>query len=457
MYQPIQPQFKIRVYPRGSRPSGSDKVSAKGLRYSSGHFSSYMDIEDCAAFPITYEASADLISRLTFSIDKHADVLLHRMYLGMWVVFYGGYYDENGSGMCKVFSGTITRIVTTFPDNGKVSFNVECMGYQYNQMGKNTYQNYVYPDPNSTRNFAKGRETISLVEIIKGIVEECGMQIGELVLPPSQMNKIYTLTEIKRQKNLSDWNFLLSLAKENGCSMWTDMINGAELLYFVDKNVAVKTIDDSISFVYPLQGDKFSVKGLKDSEIQRFSDVRWNRPRIMRNVTVTEDISSAYAVTRASYDIDPETGEIKNYVSEIKEEEGKKVIYMYELDEAKVAYIDKTNPELADRIRNSGATEWAKGWSSGVPIEQESPEYARYYYKEVKHVDEGVAVFDRAWFGIEVAATVNQDLKIRSQRSYKLRGILRYDTSSHTDRYFLRSLRHIWDVDGTSTELDFIR
>ena len=171
--------------------------------------------------------------------------------------------------------------------------------------------------------------------------------------------------------------------------------------------------------------------------------------------SVTEDIDQANAVVRSSYDVDMETGDVKMQVSEIGEENGRKVIYMYELDEAKVEYINRTNPELADKIRNSGITDMK--WSSGVPIKQESPEYARYYYKQTKIVDAETAVFDRAFFGITVEATVNQDLDIRSQRSYPIRGILRYDTTNHTSRYFLRALRHVWDSNGTSTELEFIR
>lgn len=456
MSQPIQPQFKIRVYPRDSRPHGNDKFSSSGLRYNSDKFSSFMDIEECVAYPVTYEETADIINKLTFTVDKHADVLLYRMFLGMWVVLYGGYYDEEGNGIRKVFTGTITKIRLDCPDNGKIRYHVECMGYGFNQMGKDTYINFVYPDPNSKRPFAKGRTSISLKDLIKGIVEECGMVVGEISLPAQSVNETFTDKHIRYQKNMSDWKFLLSLAKSYGCTMWTEVKDGTEYLYFVDLNRAANTINDDISFVYPLQGDLLKVESVNSSEVQRFPNSMWNRPRIMRNVQVTEDIDQANAVVRTSYDIDVVTGEQKEYLSEIGEDKGQKVIFMYELDEAKVEYISQTNPELAERIRNYGASGF-DGWSSGVPIEQESPEYARYYYKQTSIVNVDTAVFDRAFFGITVEATVNQDLDIRSQRSYSIRGILRYDTTNHTDRYFLRSLRHMWDVSGTYTELEFIR
>ena len=341
------------------------------------------------------------------------------------------------------------------PDNGKIRFRVECMGYSFNQMGKDTFNNFTYPDPNSKRPFAKGRTTITLEHLIRGIVEECGMVVGEISLPSSKAGETFTSTHIRYQKNLSDWKFLLSLAKSYGCTIWTEVRDGTEYFYFVDINRAANTINDEISFVYPLQGDKLKIESINASETQRFSDTRWNRPRIMRGVSVTEDIDQANAVVRSSYDVDLETGDVKMQVSEIGEENGRKVIYMYELDEAKFEYINRTDPELAEKIRNSGVTDMK--WSSGVPIEQESPEYARYYYKQTKIVDAETAVFDRAFFGITVEATVNQDLDIRSQRSYPIRGILRYDTTNHTDRYFLRALRHVWDSSGTSTELEFIR
>ena len=90
----------------------------------------------------------------------------------MWIVLFGGYYDGDGKGVRKVFSGTVTRIYLDCPDNGKIRFRVECMGYSFNQMGKDTYNNFTYPDPKSIRPFAKGTTTITLENHIRGIVEE---------------------------------------------------------------------------------------------------------------------------------------------------------------------------------------------------------------------------------------------------------------------------------------------
>ncbi len=94
-------------------------------------------------------------------------------------------------------------------------------------------------------------------------------------------------------------------------------------------------------------------------------------------------------------------------------------------------------------------------WRSNSSAKEETdPRYAAYYYKQTKIVDAEVAVFDRAFFGIEIEATCNMDLDIRcSQRSYSIRGISRYNSSNNTGRYFLRGLKHVWDSDGTHTEL----
>lgn len=467
MQQPLQPQFKIRVYPTGSYPGTGDTFSKKGNRYDAATFDTFMDIETCVSYGVTYSEEASMINRLSFTVDKHADILLQRFYIGMWVVLYGGYYSQDGSGVRKIFSGTITRINASFPDNGAIKFSVECLGYGFNQMGKDTFKNYVYPDKNSERSFVKGKSSISLANLVRGIAETNNLLVGEISLPKESSTVEFTERKPRYQKNMSDWAFLLHLATSYGCSLWTENRDGKEYIYFVDINKAANTINDQISFVYPLKSERIpnaakaspvdrSVTSLLGSEIQSFPDSTWNRPRILRDVTVTEDIAQATAVVRTSVNIDMSTGDAKETISEIRNEDGKQVIYQYELDEARVEYIHRTNPELADRIRSQGAT--SMEWRSNSSAKEETdPRYAAYYYKQTKIVDAEVAVFDRAFFGIEIEATCNMDLDIRSQRSYSIRGISRYNSSNNTGRYFLRGLKHVWDSDGTHTELSFIR
>ena len=455
MQRPLQPQFKVRLYARGVQPDGGDNFSTQGGNYASKGDQSFIDIENCVAWGVTYEEEASLLNTLSFTIDKHADVLLHRLYMGQWIVFYGGHYADGSAGVRKVFSGTITRIRTRFPDSGEMTVSVECMSYGFTQLGKDNYKNFTYPDPNSPRSFAKGRTSLKLRALIEGIVGEAGMQVGEIKLPKEVANETLTKSHIRYQKGVSDWKFLLELGESYGCSVWTETSGGVERLYFVDTAAATNKTDKDISFVYPLKGVN-GVQEILGSEIIRQSEAKWNRPRVLRDVNVDEDISMAYAVSRSASYFDWKTGEYKEAISAITEEEGKKVITFYELDESKVEYISHSQPELAEKIRHQGAFDMP--WTSGCKnAEDESPHYARYYYRAVKKVDESVAVFDKAFFGITVTASCNMDLDIRSQRSYDIRGICRYSSSDKTGSYFLRGLKHIWGKEGGITELDFIK
>ena len=139
-------------------------------------------------------------------------------------------------------------------------------------------------------------------------------------------------------------------------------------------------------------------------------------------------------------------------MAKIETKDGKNYIVFYELDEKKVEYVHRTMPEIADKIRDGSPTsmEWGKPGDN-------NPEHANYYYTAKRIYDEQTAVFDKAFFGITVTAKCNQDLSIRSQRSYKIRGLLLYRTESSETTFLLRGLKHIWDADGTWTELDFIR
>ena len=94
--RPLQPQFKIRVYKLGVRPSVSDTYSSKGGSYREDDNYNYMDVEECVAWGVTYSEEASLMNTLNFTVDKYAEVLLQRFFIGQWVVLYGGYYDEEG-------------------------------------------------------------------------------------------------------------------------------------------------------------------------------------------------------------------------------------------------------------------------------------------------------------------------------------------------------------------------
>lgn len=448
MYRPLQPHFKIRVF-NGKRIA-VDTLKGSNVTLSSD--SSYIDIEMCVTFPVEYEEQASLLNTLKFTVDKYADLLLYYFYIGQSVILYGGYYSDNQNSMRHVFSGTVTRIRTHFADNGRVSFTVECMNYGFTKMGKDP-KTFVYPDKIGDRKFAQS-ENLTLPELIRGIAKENNFEIGEIDLSSSARRVNFDKINIRYQKNVSDWKFLTDLAQDFGCNVWVATEDGVEKLYFVSQEKAVQKQSD-ISFLFPLYGvtnKSLRIGGpIQESEVQEFSDPAFNRPRILRDVNVDEDISMAYAVSRSATYFDKTTGEYKEAVSRIEtDKDGNNSITFYELDEQRVQYVNQNMPELADKIREGSPT--ALPWGS-----PDDPNSASYYYKAIKIYDEQTAVFDKAFFGITVSARCNQDLDIHSQRTYKIRGILSYHSKDLTSSFFLRGLKHIWDSDGNWTELDFIR
>lgn len=446
MDRPIQPSFKIRVF-NGKRVH-LDTLKGSNVVTSSDR--NYIDIERCVTWPVTYEEQASLISTLNFEVDKNADLLLYYFYIGQSVIFYGGHYADNQSGMKHVFSGTVTRIKTKFTDNGKVSFSVECMNYGFTKMGKD-FKNYVYPDKKSKRKFAQS-DNLSVFQIIKGIANENNIELGDVDLSSGAKRVNYNKISVSYQKNESDWKYLNKLAQDLGCSCWISNEDGVDKLNFCSNEKAFRKQSKDISFLFPLiTTDKRMGSSIKSSEWQTQNDAAYNRPRLLRDVTVDEDISQAYAVSRSAVYFDKTTGDYKEAIARIEtDKDGNNTMTFYELDEERVAYINRTNPELADKIRSGSPTSLI--W--GTP---DNPECASYYYKVTKIYDEQVAVFDKAFFGITVTAKCNQDLKIRSQRTYRIRGILSYHSKSLDTSFFLRGLKHIWDSDGSWTELDFIR
>lgn len=437
MANPLQPKFKIRVA-NGHRVPLDTLKSTKVSQSVDG---TYIDVEYCAAFPVIYEEQASLLNTLKFTIDKYADLLLPYFAIGQAVTLYGGYYDERGDGMRQVFIGTVTRIKTAFSNSGKVSFTVDCMNYGYTKLGKD-FKTFVYPDK-SGRQFAQA-DKLKLEDIIIGIAKENNFEIGDINLSASAKAMTFDKYNIRYQKNVSDWKFLVTLAQDFGCSVWVSTENNIDRLNFMSNEKAFRRQDD-IAFVYPMYGVK---KSILDDEVQKFDNPSYNRPRILRDLTVDEDISMAYAVSRTAMYFDKETGEYKESVSRIDDKNGN--LIFYELDEQRVEYVSQTMPGLAEKIRESGPTsmEW------GTP---DNPECASYYYKVVQVFNEQTAVFDKAFFGITIEAKCNQDLDIHSQRTYKVRGILSYHSRNLESSFFLRGLKHTWYADGTWTELDFIR
>jgi hypothetical protein len=452
LYRPTQNEFKIRVYSPGSKPASDDNFISRGEKKLLDNNGEYIDVESFVGGDVIYEEQASLLNVLTFTIDKDADVLIQRMIWGQWVVLYGGFYTDEGSSLRKVFSGTIVRIRTELPNNGRAKFTVTAYSYGYTQMGKEP-KYITYPDPDSSRNFLKGKDSIQLREVIEGISKEDGVEIGAIILPKKVANKSFTLESAKHQKGVTDWAFLNELATQHGCTLWISYEDGVEKLYFIDTEKASRSYNEEINFLYPLQGT-YGVKDIRDEEMHSQRYLEYNRPRLIWDVTIDEDISMAASVSRSAMYFNKETGEYTEAIAEITEQDGKRVVRFYELDESRIQYIHENRPDIAEKIRNSDPT--SLEWSSGVKNpEDESPNFARYYYRIKEVYDEEMAVFDRALMGITVTATCAQDLRIRSQQVYNVRGILRYTSKTSEGKYLLMGLKHIWGSQGPITELEF--
>lgn len=457
MQKPLQPQFKIRIFNLGIT-GDSEKFYSGGNSYSVG--GKYLDIEEFIEYPVEIEFQASLLNTLTFTITKNSEVILPHIHIGKTVKMYASdFYSDNKDTLRKVFSGSVVKCKTTYADNGKISATVTCMNYGYNQLGKdNSY--YVYPDINSERKFAKGKKEITIKEIIEGICEEAGVQVGEISI---KGNIKLTSKKTRRQKGLTDWAFLNYLAKCYGCSCWLETVDGIDKLFFVDKSQIRHTVSKGIRFLYPSKG----ITNLTDNEIKRYfaEGGVYDRPRLLRDVSLEEDVSMAYAVTRSAQYFDPESGEKKEGIAATvtrKTKEGdteieKMFVEFYELDEQRVAEVDKTNPGLAEAIRNMEPG-GLKGWSSDPTgaADEKDPHYTKYYYKKKDVVEENIAVFDQAFRGITVTATCNMDLDVKPQRAYPIRGLIRYNSRSSTEWYYLQGLTYTWDTNGATMTLNFI-
>lgn len=440
----IQPSFKIRLF--NGRRKNLDDLKGSGVVFNTD--GDFIDIEPFVSYPVVYEEKAELLNTLNFTITRHADILLYYFHIGQAIALMGGYYSDSQRSMKHVFSGTVTRLRTRFEDDGGVTFSVECMNFGFTKLGKD-FKHFVYPDPHSSRKFAQAK-TLSAMDIIKGIAEENNFELGIIDLDaPNEdvvsVKRDFNAIKVSYQKGMTDWKYLNMLAQDFGCSVWVSNENGVEKLNFVNKRKAFSK-QSEIGFLYPLQG---RITSPRANEIQHFPDAP-SRIRMLRSVSIDEDISAAHAVSRSAVYFDKETGEEKSTISEIEEKDGKRYMVFYELDEEKVAFIHRTDPERAKRIRESSPT--GMEWGS-----KDNPDNAAYYYKRTQILDERTAMFDKAFFGITLSARTNQDLDIRSQRSYPVRGILSYHTKNLDTHFFLRGLKHIWDSDGTWTELEFIR
>lgn len=457
-----QPQFLLRVF------IGKVIPSFKSDKYKDcvGKSSDWINLTKYINYPVTYSEDKSMISKLNFTIGELSQELTGYIRMGSKVELYGYYYMPHGTEMRRIFHGTVYRMSLKVTDNGVSTLSIEALQYGYRSVGLQKHYRSI-PNEDDLSTWLHGKSSVKLIDVINGIIKDNGFEIGDINLPAKIADTTFTHKKSEFQRGQSDWDFLCSLAKKYGCLCFIQQQEGVDRVYFVDEVKRVAQVYDDIEFRMPtanislhplskgIEGASAFDRIIRDNEIQKFTDKSFNRIRILRDVEVTEDIDQAYSVSRTACFINNK-GEIENGVSVAENNQ----VTFYRLDEDKVRYIRKTNPELANSIEmNPQNFQWKE--HPDDPSPETNPRYAAYYYSVVKIVDEQTAVYDQAYQGLTVSASCNMDLNIRSQRVYRINGLMRWSSSSGNGSghasYFLQGLRHVWDSSGLRTELDFIR
>lgn len=430
--QVSQPYFKIRISGFGS--------------------TAFAEVEKYVSWGVSYEEQADLNRVLTFTIDKFGAEIIHYLRVGMVVSFYGGTLRE----YAKIFSGNITKLRTRFSEDGTLAITVESLSRSWNQLGKNLTLSNVYPDLKSTRAFAKSKPTLRISEIVRGICEENGMEVALIDIPKQNGkdgDEVLSVARAVQQNRISDWVLLNRLAKRVNCTIWTEFEGENEKLYFVDRSKVRNSPDvyypdgNEISFLFPAKGTLHNDKQALEDRERFFIQERLRKGQVLLSeVSVEEDIASQDSISYGATKFDMESGEEVSLTAEIiTREDGKRFLQFYELDYDKVDALEKTNPALARQLREMNPT--------SIPWE-----ITRQFLKtKDMAIDEDVSVYDQAFFGVTITATCRGSVHIRSQRTYKVEGVLRYGTRDASTRYWLYGLRHRWEEDGFWTDLTFKR
>jgi hypothetical protein len=386
------------------------------------------DVTRDTDFGVTYDERADQVTTLTFTLKRGA-FYLQVVKPGQKVVLSGGTTTKARA----IFTGVIKKIVSIFPDEGDVKINIIAYDTIWGD-ATNHRKTFVYPQKGSSRAWAD-KTSIKVSEVVGNIAHEIGADLN-IVLPPGS-DASYTLTKPLVQmytdgKGMTDWAFLRQLAKYYGCFIWTDVQGPTLQLNFVDKS-KVANYSAKTTFVYPLRDqNEFVYKTLAPNQY------------LLRDVRVDEDVQAADANLRVVSKFDDKTGDELTLISREVVKDGKKYIYYYQLDEDKVASLEKNDPKEADRLREMGIFD--------IP-----PEEFLKYYKEIEYVEDQVAVFSQVFIGITVTATSDGNTDIHSQQAYDLYGIARYSTNERIGKYYLRSLKFVWDEEGFKNEYEFMR
>lgn len=491
MYRPLQPEFKIITYLPKKVPIEGDFIPRGKNAIDRGTGGD--DITQSVGWGVTYEERKDLINTLNFTVVKNVETLITgHLKIGNWVVLYGGFYTDEEKEMKKVFIGNITRLRTNFTTGGVISVDVECVSGFYQKMNKEIYSSYSYPmRGSSTKYFVniedeeeeknmdgeklnpiyanprpslRDKDILTIEDIVRAIASENKVELREFKIPLQAKNVTFTPKNFIQQRNLTDWEFLRKLGAKYGFFIHQTIENNKEVLYVLNSYVKTQQMTDildvkDIGFLY--QSRSFNdfnpdTSVPKDIEIQKFDKPEWNRIRTLRDVTVTEDVVSAFSTRFVIEYFDDKTGKHEQTTADRwQNEQGEWVTRVYEYDDKIVQRLVDSNHPIAETISLRGCDHL--NWKDDAPPGTTFTEYdLNYYYKEKFITDSKTSVYDQAYLGIDITATCNMDLNIKSQKVYPIRGIFRYSSANTVeDKYMLMGLKHIWNADGAITELEF--
>lgn len=374
----------------------------------------------------TYDERADQVTTLTVTLKRGA-YYLEVVKPGQQISMIGGTMGSP-EDVRLIFTGVVKKLKGNFQDDGQVFLTIEAYDTIWGNATTNKRHN-VYPQKSSPRAWAD-KSVIKASDIIKNITQEMNAEL-ELQLP-NGADIEYGLKRPLPQVNMSDWALLRMLAKRLGCFVWTDLQGDKLIVRFID-STKVANYSAKTSFLYPLRDEsEFVIGALKPNQM------------ILRSVSVDEDVQAADANVRIVTKFDDASSQEISLISRQEERDGKRYIYYYQLDTEKVAALERTNPKEATRLISMGGL--------NIPYE----EFIK-YYKPYEYVEDTVAVWAQIFIGITVTATSDGNIDVRSQQAYEISGIARYSTNERIGKFYLRSLKYIWDDDGFRNEYEFMK
>lgn len=159
------------------------------------------------------------IDRLSFTLRHGAEGWLDHLRVGYRAIFEGGYAQEiSGVQTRRTFiDGVVSRMSPVFPDSGvpELQVTVESLLFLLtrNRPGKVSFPNAgdSPEDLLHRRVFHLGRSTIRMSEIIKGVVEEYGIEVAQIRIDPEHDSEFDATHVVTQQEDETDFDFLLRL------------------------------------------------------------------------------------------------------------------------------------------------------------------------------------------------------------------------------------------------------